>query len=65
MAQANPADYPGIKPKKINGEILLFDLENDPTESTNVAGAYPEIVKEMTDKYNLFLNSLINTKRKK
>ena len=28
--------------------VSLFDLENDPMETTNVANQYPEIVKQMT-----------------
>jgi uncharacterized sulfatase len=64
MAQATPADYPGIKPEKMTGEMLLFDMENDPTESTNVAGIYPEIVKTMIGKYNLFLHSILNPRLK-
>jgi len=65
MSQATPADYPGIKPIKIEGEVLLFDLENDPTESTNVSEIYPEVVKTMTGKYNLFLQSILKPKQKK
>lgn len=28
-------------------DMMLFDLENDPTESKNIAGEYPEIMKKM------------------
>ncbi|MCX6335563.1 MAG: hypothetical protein NT092_14900, partial [Bacteroidia bacterium] len=57
-AQATPADYPGIKPEKMDGEMLLFDLENDRTESIDLSGKYPEIKKEMIRKYEHFLESL-------
>jgi arylsulfatase A-like enzyme len=57
-AQSTPADYPGIKPMKMEGEMLLFDLENDRTESTDLCGKYPEIKKDMIRKYEHFLESL-------
>jgi uncharacterized sulfatase len=63
--QATPADYPGIKPEKMAGEMLLFDLENDPTESTDLSGKYPQIKEKMIGKYNAFLNSIPNPKLKK
>ena len=56
--QATPADYPGIKPEVMPGEMLLFDLENDPAESTDLSLKYPEVVKELTGKYEEFLKSL-------
>jgi len=56
--QSSPADYPGIKPIKMDGEMLLFDLENDRTESTDLSGKYPEIKKDMIRKYERFLESL-------
>jgi arylsulfatase A len=33
--------------KNPNAEILLFDLENDPGESQNIAGQHPQIIEEM------------------
>ena len=58
MAQATPADYPGVKPERMDGEMLLFDLEKDPTESTDLSGKYPQIKEKMIRKYHDFLNSL-------
>jgi len=58
MAQATPADYPGIKPEKLTGEMLLFDLEKDPTESTDLSGKFPQIREKLIGKYHDFLNSL-------
>jgi len=55
--QATPADYPGIKPAKMDGELLLFDLESDRTESTDLSGKYPEIKRTMISKYERFLES--------
>lgn len=57
LAQATPADYPGVKPKTMAGEMLLFDLENDPTESTDLSEKYPQIKEDLIRKYNDFLNS--------
>ncbi len=56
--QATPADYPGIKPEKMEGEMLLFDLENDPAESTDLSGNYPKIKERMIREYTNFQNSL-------
>jgi hypothetical protein len=56
--QATPADYPGIKPEKMTGEMLLFDLEKDPTESTDLSGEYPLVKEDMVRKYHEFLRSI-------
>ena len=58
VEQATPADYPGIKPGKMESEILLFDLVNDPTESTDLSGKYPRIKEDLIQKYHEFLNSI-------
>jgi uncharacterized sulfatase len=57
-AQFTPAAYPGIKPEKMSGEMLLFDLENDRTESIDLSSKYPEIKSEMIKKYENFLKSV-------
>jgi arylsulfatase A-like enzyme len=64
VEQATPADYPGLKPEKMDGEMLLFDLEKDPAESTDLSGKYPRIKEEMIMKYHEFLNSIAKTKNK-
>lgn len=56
--QATPADYPGVKPEKMEGKTFLFDLESDPAENTNLAGDYPKITKKLIGKYSRFLKSL-------
>lgn len=53
--QATPADYPGIKPDKMDGEMLLFDLANDPAETTDLSKQYPEVKEKLVRKYNEFL----------
>lgn len=64
VEQATPADYPGIKPGKMEGNMLLFDLEKDPAESTDLSGKYPQVREDMVRKYNQFLQSLSKTKNK-
>jgi uncharacterized sulfatase len=56
--QATPANYPGVKPNKIEGNGLLFNLEKDPGETTNLANEYPEIKEKLMQQYHQFLNSL-------
>jgi arylsulfatase A-like enzyme len=58
LEQASPKDYPGLKPNKIQGEVLLFDLEKDPAETKNLANDYPEIKEKLMQEYQNFLNSL-------
>jgi uncharacterized sulfatase len=57
-AQATPADYPGIKPEMMKGDYLLFNLEDDPTESTDLSARYPGIKNELISKYEKFMESL-------
>jgi uncharacterized sulfatase len=56
--QSTPADDPGLKPEKMEGEMLLFDLEKDRTESTDLSGKYPGIKRSMISKYERLLESL-------
>lgn len=55
FAQATPANYPGVKPEKMEGEMLLFDLTKDPAETTDLSDQYPEVKKDLMRKYNEFL----------
>ncbi len=57
MEQASHAEYPGVKPLKMAGDMLLFDLENDPTESLDVSETFPEIKEALIKKYQAFLKS--------
>ncbi|MEX0980876.1 MAG: sulfatase-like hydrolase/transferase [Bacteroidales bacterium] len=56
--QATPAQYPGVKPEMMEGDVFLFNLREDISEMNNVAAQYPEIIKELTDDYNAFIASL-------
>lgn len=56
--QATPADYPGIKPEKIAGEMLLFNLEDDPAESKNLIESFPQIKEKLLKEYAQFLKTL-------
>lgn len=60
LQQATPDDYPGLKPEKMEGEMLLFDLENDPSETTDLSVKYPQIKEDLIHKYEEFLNSFVN-----
>jgi len=56
--QATPAQYPGIKPEKMDGETFLFNLEVDIAELNNVSEENPEIVNALKKEYLTFLASL-------
>ena len=56
--QASPADYPGLKPEKMEGEMLLFNLEEDQQERTDLSEKYPDIKEELLRKYNIFIKSI-------
>ena len=34
-----------------NADILLFDMENDAVESTNLSAEYPEVVEELKKEF--------------
>ena len=57
--QATPDNYPGVIPYKMEGEMLLFDLEQDPSETKDLSVKYPDIKEKLIAEYNIFLNSLI------
>ena len=56
--QATPAQYPGIKPLKMDGNIFLFNLEKDISEMSNVSASHPEIVADLKKEYDAFTSSL-------
>ena len=62
LQQAIPDDYPGLKPEKMAGEMLLFDLEKDPSETTDLSEKYPKIKEKLLRKYQKFSNSFVNNK---
>ena len=56
--QATPADYPGLKPEKMEGEMLLFNLDDDPTESKNLSESFPKVKEKLIKEYIHFQKSL-------
>lgn len=40
---------PGPKAKAESSDLKLYDLEKDPSESTDVAAKFPEVVKQLSD----------------
>jgi arylsulfatase A-like enzyme len=65
LEQATPVNYPGIKPEKLAGELLLFDLENDPKETVDMSENYPEVKAALIKKYYEYLRSFDRKKNKK
>jgi arylsulfatase A-like enzyme len=57
LQQANPSNYPGVKPEWIAGEMLLFELEKDPKESVDLSEKYPQIKATLVRKYHEYLSS--------
>ena len=55
--QYHPTAYPGVKPMDFEEFPLLFNLKEDPEETTNLAGKYPELVQEMRQIYEEFMKS--------
>ena len=53
--------YPGIKPEKMVGEMLLFNLEDDPAESKNLVESFPKIKEKLLKEYSQFLKTLPTT----
>ena len=56
--QATPAQYPGIIPEKMDGEVFLFNLREDISEMSNVSASNPEIVNAMNEEFERFMASL-------
>lgn len=45
-------------------KLALFDLENDPCETTNVANKYSEVLEQLRIRLDEFKNELIPQKNK-
>jgi uncharacterized sulfatase len=56
--QPSTMDYPGIVPERFANPNPLFNLELDPTESTDRAAAHPEIVARLRRETERFLATL-------
>ncbi len=62
VGQANPGDYPGVKPFQLQNKILLFNLRDDPSETTDLSAEQPEKVKELMLEYQNFEASIVEIK---
>ena len=56
--QARPSEYPGVKGGDGPGEMMLFNLETDPSEQHNVAADHPEVVKRLKEMYDRMLKDV-------
>ncbi len=56
--QANPSQYPGIKPEAMEGERFLFNLQEDISELVNVSENNQDIIDELEKERSMFMNSL-------
>jgi len=56
--QATPAQYPGIIPEKMEGDLFLFNLRKDISEMSNDAESNPEMVEALREEYSKFMDSL-------
>ena len=50
------ADYKAVKPGANDPTSQLFDMENDPSETTNLWGKHPDIVKRLAAELDRMLN---------
>ncbi len=59
--QPTQVQYPGIKPMPFESFPLLFNLREDSAEMKNLAGEYPEIVRQLSADYDEFLRSIVSS----
>jgi uncharacterized sulfatase len=45
--QARPNQHPGVRTGPADKPMMLFDLENDPAEQSDVSGSHPDVVKRL------------------
>jgi uncharacterized sulfatase len=65
--QARPDDYPGVRTGVAGKEMLLFNLEADPSEQSDVSDSHPEVVKRLKtlfDKLDAEAQSLLSQHKK-
>jgi uncharacterized sulfatase len=56
--QANPSQYPGIKPERMEGERFLFNLKEDVSERINRAEENQEIIDGLEKEFAAFMLSI-------
>ncbi len=50
--------YPGVVPERFENPLPLFNLDNDPTESTDLSREYPEVVSRLRQTYERFMATM-------
>ncbi len=45
--QARPNQYPGVQSGDAPKPMMLFDMENDPSEQHDLAASHPEVVQKL------------------
>ena len=63
--QATPAQYPGVIPEKMKGEVFLFNLTEDISEMVNLSDKHPDKVTELINELDKFKASLDSAKIRK
>jgi hypothetical protein len=43
-----------------NGEILLYDMQNDPSQKVDISGQYPEIANQLLTEYRKWENEMVS-----
>ena len=43
-----------------NGEILLYDMQNDPSQKVDISGQYPEIANQLLTEYRNWENEMVS-----
>jgi len=56
--QYDPSYYPGLSTGDDPKPMMLFDLENDPGEQSDVAKEHPEVLKRLQDIYDAFKHEI-------
>jgi hypothetical protein len=50
--QAKPGQHPGAPGGAPSKAMMLFDLEDDPSEQRDVAAGHPDVVSRLTEAYD-------------
>ncbi len=61
--QAHPSQYPGVRTGDTTRAMMLFDLENDPSEQHDVAAQHAQIVTRLKARYEELMKSAAQSDR--